>query len=75
MGTFLTITSELRYAGSFEANVRQDKVVGYISDNLLSMAWQESISGRLQREDRHHTSLGIILKLFHRSDIEKGKLK
>ncbi|MDR1273585.1 MAG: hypothetical protein LBK12_03450 [Odoribacteraceae bacterium] len=75
MGTFLTITSELRYAGSFEANVKQNKVVGYISDNLQSMAWQESVSDQLQKVDRHHTSLSIILRLFHREDIEKGRLK
>lgn len=75
MGTFLTITSEERYAGSFEANVKQSKVVGYMSDNLQSMAWQESISNQLQKVNKHHTSLCIILRLFHRDVIEKGKLK
>ena len=75
MGTFLTITSEERYAGSFENNVKQAKVVSYISDNLQNMAWQESISNQLQKVDRHHTSLSIILRLFNIKDIEKGKLK
>jgi hypothetical protein len=75
MGTFLNITSELRYAGSFEANVKQSKVVVYISDNLQSMALQESISNQLQKVNKRHTSLSIILRLFHREDIEKGKIK
>ena len=75
MGLFLAITSEERYAGSFENTAKQAKVVGYINDNLRNMAWQESISNQLQRVDRHHTSLGIILRLFNIKDIEKGKLK
>lgn len=75
MGTFLNITSELRYAGSFEDTVKQSKVVSYISDNLQSMVWQESISNQVQKVDKHHTSLSIILRLFHRADIERGKLK
>lgn len=75
MGTFLKITFESRYAGSFETNVKQIKVVSYISDNLQSMTWQESISNQLQKINTHHTSLSLILRLFHREDIEKGKLK
>lgn len=75
MGTFLKITFESRYAGSFETNVKQIKVVSYISDNLQSMTWQESISNQLQKVNTHHTSLSLILRLFHREDIEKGKLK
>jgi hypothetical protein len=75
MGTFLTITSESRYAGSFENNVKQAKVVRYISNNLQNMAWQESISNQLQKVDRYHTSLSIVLRLFNIKDIEKGKLK
>lgn len=75
MGTFLKITYESRYAGNFEDNVKQIKVATYINDNLLNMAWQESISNQLQKVDRHHTSLSIILRLFDIEDIEKGKLK
>lgn len=75
MGIFLSITSESRYAGSFEANVKQSKVIGYISNNLQDMAWQESISNQVQKTDKNHISLGIILRLFHRENIEKGKLK
>ncbi|WP_181415980.1 hypothetical protein [Gilliamella apicola] len=75
MGTFLKITYESRYAGNFENNVKQIKVVRYIIDNLNNMAWQESISNQLQKIDRHHTSLSIILRLFDIKDIEAGKLK
>jgi hypothetical protein len=75
MGSFLNIVYESRYAGSFEANVKQNKVVGYISDNLQDIAWQESISDQLQKIDKHHTSLSIFLRLFDIKDIEEGKLK
>jgi hypothetical protein len=75
MGTFLKITYESRYAGSFENNVKQIKVLDYIIDNLNNMIWQESISNRLQKLDRHHASLSIILRLFDIKDIENGKLK
>lgn len=75
MGTFLKITFEARYAGSFDANIKQLKVIGYIMENLQNMAWQESISHQVQKIDKHHKSLSIILRLFHRENIEKGKLK
>ena len=75
MGIFLKITYESRYAGHFENNVKQIKVARYIIDNLNDMIWQESISNQLQEIDRHHISLGIILRLFNIKDIEKGKLK
>lgn len=75
MGIFLEITYESRYAGNFENNVKQIKVARYIIDNLNNMIWQESISNQLQKIDRHHISLSIILRLFDIKDIEKGKLK
>ncbi|WP_202112995.1 MULTISPECIES: hypothetical protein [unclassified Gilliamella] len=75
MGTFLKITYESRYAGDFENNVKQIKVARYIIDNLNNMMWQESISNQLQKIDKHHTSLSIILRLFDIKDIEEGKLK
>ena len=75
MGIFLKITYESRYAGNFENNVKQIKVTRYIIDNLNDMIWQESISNQLQKIDKHHISLGIILRLFNIKDIEKGKLK
>jgi hypothetical protein len=75
MGTFLKITYESRYAGDFENNVKQLKVVSYISNNLRSMIWQESISNQLQKIETHHISLSIILRLFDIKDIEEGKLK
>jgi hypothetical protein len=75
MGIFLEIIYESRYAGNFENNVKQIKVARYIIDNLNNMIWQESISNQLQKIDRHHISLSIILRLFDIKDIEKGKLK
>jgi hypothetical protein len=75
MGTFLKITYESRYAGNFENNVKQNKILDYIIDNLNNMIWQESISNQLQKIDRHHTSLSIILRLFDIKDITEGKLK
>ena len=75
MGIFLKITYESRYAGNFENNVKQIKVARYIIDNLNNMIWQKSISNQLQKIDRHHISLSIILRLFDIKDIEKGKLK
>ena len=74
-GYFLKITYESRYAGNFENNVKQIKVARYIIDNLNNMIWQKSISNQLQKIDRHHISLSIILRLFDIKDIEKGKLK
>lgn len=75
MGTFLKITYESRYAGNFENNVKQNKVLDYIIDNLNNIMWQEFISDQLQKIDKHHTSLSIILRLFDIKDIEEGKLK
>lgn len=49
MGVFLSITYDLRWAGSFEANVKQDKVVNYIATNLGDMIWQEEISNQVQK--------------------------
>ena len=75
MGVFLSITYDLRWAGSFEANVKQDKVVNYIATNLGDMIWQEEISNQVQRIDKHHISLAIVLRLFRREDIKKNSLK
>lgn len=75
MGVFLAITYDLRWGGSFEANVKQDKVVNYIVTNLGDMIWQEEISNQVQRIDKHHISLAIVLRLFRREDIEKSSLK
>ena len=75
MGVFLSITYDLRWAGSFEANVKQDKVVNYIATNLGDMIWQEEISNQVQRIDKHHISLDIVLRLFRREDIKKNSLK
>ena len=75
MGVFLSMTYDLRWAGSFEANVKQDKVVNYIATNLGDMIWQEEISNQVQRIDKHHISLAIVLRLFRREDIKKNSLK
>lgn len=58
-----------------ENNVKQIKVARYIIDNLNNMMWQQSISNQLQKIDKHHTSLSIILRLFDIKDIKEGKLK
>ena len=75
MGVFLIITYDLRWAGSFEANVKQDKVVNYISANLGDMIWQDEISNQVQRIDKNHISLAVVFRLFRREDIEKSGLK
>lgn len=75
MGIFLSITLDSRYAGNFETNVKQNKVSSYIADNLQDMAWQESISGQVEKIDKHYISLGIVFRLFRKEDIENGKLK
>jgi hypothetical protein len=75
MGLFLQLNYELRYAGTKSKNEVTQKVVGYVADNLRGMAWQESISNQLRKEERHHITLGVILRLFDAKDIEKGKLK
>lgn len=75
MGTFLRITYESRYAGNFDNNVKQNKILDYIIDNLNDMTWQESISNQLQKTDKHHTSLSIFLRVFDVKDIKEGGLK
>lgn len=75
MGVFLIMTYDLRWPGSFEANEKQNKVVNYVSANLTDMIWQEEISNQVQRIDKNHISLAIVLRLFRREDIEKGNLK
>jgi hypothetical protein len=75
MGTFLKITYESRYAGDFDNNVKQNKVLDYIIDNLNNTMWQESISNQLQKTAKHHISLSIFLRLFDVKDIKEGKLK
>lgn len=71
----MAITYDLRWAGSFEANEKQKKVVNYISANLGDMIWQEEISNQVQRIDKNHISLAIVFRLFRREDIEKSSLK
>lgn len=75
MGLFFKITYEARYAGSFESNVKQIKVLDYIIDNMNNMNWQLSISNQLQKVDRHHISLSIILRMFDIKHINEGNLK
>ena len=74
-GYFFKDNLRIKIRRNFENNVKQIKVARYIIDNLNDMIWQESISNQLQEIDRHHISLGIILRLFNIKDIEKGKLK
>ncbi|MDR1178972.1 MAG: hypothetical protein LBK44_00575 [Spirochaetales bacterium] len=75
MGLFLKLNYELHYAGTKSKSEVTQKVVGYIADNLRDMAWQESISNQLRKVEKHHTTVGIILRLFDIKDIEEGKLK
>lgn len=75
MGTFLRITYESRYAGNFDNNVKQNKILDYIIDNLNNTMWQESISDQLQKTVKHHISLSIFLRLFDVKDIKEGRLK
>jgi hypothetical protein len=64
MGLFLKLNYELHYAGTKSKSEATQKVVGYIADNLRDMAWQESIFHQLRNVERHHATLGIILRLF-----------
>lgn len=75
MGAFLSITYESRYAGDFENNVKQNKVLDYIIDNLNNMIWQEEIYAKLRKVEKQPDALFIILRLFSYNDIEKGNLK
>ena len=52
MGVFLSITYESRYAGDFENNVKQNKVLDYIIDNLNNMIWQEEICTKLREVEK-----------------------
>lgn len=75
MGLFLKLNYELRYAGTKSKSDLTQKVVGYVADNIREMTWQESISNQLRKVERHHTTLGVFLRLFDIKDIENGKLK
>ena len=75
MGVFLSITYESRYAGDFENNVKQNKVLDYIIDNLNNMIWQEEICTKLREVEKQSDALFIILRLFSYDDIEEGNLK
>lgn len=75
MGLFLSLTYELRYAGTELKSKLMQKVVRYIADNIRNMIWQESISNQLRKVEIHHITLSITLRLFHQEDIESGKLK
>lgn len=75
MGTFLSITYELHFVETESKRKAIKRVVNYITDNLGDMIWQESISNQLRREERHHSTLFIVLRLFHKEEVEEGKLK
>ena len=62
MGVFLSITYESRYAGDFENNVKQNKVLDYIIDNLNNMIWQEEICAKLREVEKQSDALFIILR-------------
>ena len=55
MGVFLAITYDLRWAGSFEANETQKKVVNYQSSNLGNRIRQQEIHNQVQRINNNNT--------------------
>jgi hypothetical protein len=75
MGTFLRITSETRFAGTYIKNRLINRVVDYITDYLGDDSWQDSISNQLRNIVGHLITLDIILRFFDIKNIEEGKLK
>ena len=75
MGLFLGLSYELRYTGTIEKSDMLQKVVRYIADNLRDLVWQDLISNRLCKVERHHKTIFIVLRLFDIKDIEEGNLK
>lgn len=75
MSTFLGITSESRFAGTYVKNRLMGRVESYITHNLHDDPWQDSISPQLRNKTGHHETIGIILRFFSMQNIEAGKLK
>ncbi|MDM1352062.1 hypothetical protein HX014_15750 [Myroides marinus] len=77
MGLFLTSTVDSQGGSTREEAIINQDVICYITDALYDEDWQDSISGKIRdlNEEYHHITLGTILRLYRRENIEKGKLK
>ena len=75
MVRFISATNELHFVAVELQRQIIKRVANYIIDNFNDWTWQNSINDKLRKAENHNTALLVVLRLFHQSEIEKGKLK
>ncbi|WP_028896567.1 hypothetical protein [Prevotella sp. HUN102] len=75
MVRFIKATYELHFIAVEQQRQIIKRAANDIIDNFNDWTWQNSIYDKLRKVENHNTSLLIVLRLFHQSEIEEGKLK
>lgn len=75
METFIGAVYELHFVKNEVKRQTVTNVVRYVADNIRDMDWQGSICTKVRKIEEQPDALYIVLRLFHQSEIEKGKLK
>ncbi|WP_433605185.1 hypothetical protein [Prescottella agglutinans] len=77
MGIFLKITCDSQGGKTAEKATANQQILGDVLDSLNDYAWQDRIAPRLRNLDARfsHITLGLILRLYHKVNIENGNLR
>lgn len=77
MGIFLKITCDSQGGKTAEAATVNQGILDDVLDSLNDYAWQDGIAPRLRSLDAQfsHITLGLILRLYRKDNVEKGNLR
>ncbi|QKT10906.1 hypothetical protein [Rhodococcus sp. W8901] len=77
MGIFLKITYDSQGGKTAEKATTNQDILDDILNSLNDYAWQDRIASQLRNLDAQfsHIALGLILRFYHKTNVEKGNLR
>jgi len=77
MGIFLKITCDSQGGKTAEKATVNQGILDDVLNGLNDYAWQDRISPQLRNLDAQfsHITLGLILRFYHKVNVEKGDLR
>ncbi|MDH6678216.1 hypothetical protein M2284_002419 [Rhodococcus sp. LBL1] len=77
MGIFLKITYDSQGGATAEKATVNQGILDDVLDSLNDYAWQDRIAPQLRDLDAQfsHITLGLILRFYHKVNVDKGNLK
>ncbi|SEK35266.1 hypothetical protein [Rhodococcus maanshanensis] len=77
MGIFLKITYDSQGGKTAEKATINQNILDGVLNSLNDYAWQDRIAPQLRNLDSQfsHIALGLILRFYHKINVEKGNLR